>query len=85
MIQDNGENLKVAAATVAVIVGGIKGISFLRTKLSAISSRRALVSHLTSQAYTTQEIRRATTYYIIPDCQNVDPLSYGTPPGFLKI
>src|SRR5581483_7916542 len=73
MLLANGDNLKIVAATIAVFVGSVKGISFFRTKISAISSRRTLISHLTSQAYTTQEIQRATTHYIIPDCQNLDP------------
>jgi hypothetical protein len=59
----------VAAAFIAVIKLAPQMLSAWRT----FQDRRYIVEHLGAQKYTAEQIRFATTNYIEPDCQNVDP------------
>jgi hypothetical protein len=59
----------LAAALIALLKGGPTILDAWRTFLD----RRYLVKQLGAKKYTPEQIRFATTYYIEPHCQDIDP------------
>lgn len=72
-IKANGDIIKTISAILAIILFGAKPVRWLIASIKGSFERRALGQRLGSGSYTKEEIFRATSYYVIPDCQNVDP------------
>jgi hypothetical protein len=72
----------VAALTGAVLVLGTelaKMSGWLRPRWCAWRDRTTLRKRVGAELYGPEVIRAATTYYIRPDCQSVDPSGFEEP------
>jgi hypothetical protein len=65
---------KEALGTIAALIGvAAKGGPFLVKYFRLRKDRKTLHTRIGAELYTVEEINRATSFYIEPDCQSIDP------------
>lgn len=73
LLTANGDALRTIAATASLTVLLFKGWPKLIVRWREKRSKRQLQMKLNSEDYTLDDIERAVTFYVDPECQVVDP------------
>ena len=73
LAKNNAQTIALVFGLLGAIAVLAKLLGWLRVRVRQWRDRRSLRNRLGAEAYTPDEILRATSYYLVPDCQDVDP------------